>query len=182
MKKTIVILLSSAAIVVFTIMVSIKCFELFGQRDENRLSSIEVSLKDDGKGIDLDELIPIEDEDVENIDAYSFQVRNTGKEDAKYQVLIEEVELSNRKGYSKTELLSRKQLRYELKLNGKIIASDDMSEIKNNIIDERSVAIGKTNRYELKVWIPVSARKTDWADKYYRYKVNIQSVTEGKND
>ena len=59
-----------------------------------------------------------------------------------------------------------------------MIASDDMSEIKNNIIDERIIPVSKTNKYQLKVWIPQSANNTNWRGKYYRYKVNIQAVSE----
>ena len=178
MKKTTIVLLCSAVIVIFTVLVAVVCFKLYYQEDGKRLDSIEVSLNDKGKGISLDSAIPIEDDKVEELKGYDFQVKNKGNVDSKYQVLIEEVELSNKKGYSKSELLSRNQLNYELRLNGKVIAGGNMADIKDNIIDERMVPVSKTNKYKLKVWIPQSAGKTNWSNKYYRYKVNIKTVTE----
>ena len=177
MKKTTIILLCSAAIVIFTVLVSIVCFKLYNQEDR-RVSSVEISLNDQGKGVSLDQVIPIQDYEVEKLKGYDFQVKNNGDMDTMYQVLIEEVELSNKKGYSKSELLSRNQLNYELSLNGKVIAGGSMADIKNNIIDQRLVPINKTSKYKLKVWIPQSAGKTNWSNKYYRYKVDIKTVTE----
>ena len=75
-------------------------------------------------------------------------------------------------------MLSRGQLRYELTLNGKVIAKDDMIKIKNNVLDVRSIPVSKTNTYGLRIWIAKSAIKTKWMNKYYHYKINIQSVTE----
>ena len=177
MKKTTIILLCSAAIVIFTVLVSIVCFKLYNQEDR-RVSSVEISLNDQGKGVMLDQVIPIQDYEVEKLKGYDFQVKNNGDIDTMYQVLIEEVELSNKKGYSKSELLSRNQLNYELRLNGKVIAGGSMADIEDNIIDKRMVPVTKTNKYKLKVWIPQSAGKTNWSNKYYRYKVNIKTVTE----
>ena len=180
MKKTGVVLLSAAAIVAFTVVVAIFCFRLYSTNEDNRLDSVEIVLNDSGKGVDISQLEPIKDDEVDKLDYYKFDVKNNGSNDSRYQVLIEEVELSNKKGYRKSELLSRNQLRYELKLNGRVIAKGDMYEIKNNIIDERIIGVSTINKYQLKVWIPESARNTDWLNKYYRYKVNIQSVLEEK--
>ncbi len=180
MKKTGVVLLSASAIVIFTVVVAIFCFRLYSNNEENRLGNVEIVLGDSGKGVDIEQLEPIKEDEVEKMDAYKFSVKNNGSTDSRYQVLIEEVELSNKKGYRKSELLSRNQLNYELKLNGRVIAKGDMSEINNNIIDERIIGVSTINKYQLKVWIPESARNTDWLNKYYRYKVNIQSVSEEK--
>ena len=177
MKKTTIVLLCSAVIVIFTVLVSVVCFKLYNQEDR-RVSSVEISLNDQGKGVMLDKVIPIQDYEVDKFKGYDFQVKNNGDVDTMYQVLIEEVELSNKKGYSKSELLSRNQLNYELRLNGKVIAGGSMADIKDNIIDKRMVPVTKTNKYKLKVWIPQSAGKTNWSNKYYRYKVNIKTVTE----
>ncbi len=178
MKKTAVILLSSTAIIVFTVVVAILCFRLYYHHDNSDVGNVEIVIGDKGKGVDIEQLLPISDEEAKKMNYYKFDVKNNGNIDSRYQVLIEEVELRDKKGYRKSELLSRNQLRYELKLDGKVIASDDMSEIKNNIIDERIIPVSKTNKYQLKVWIPQSANNTNWRGKYYRYKVNIQAVSE----
>ncbi len=180
MKRNTIVLLCSLMIVIFTAFVAFLCFKLYNQDGERYISSVEVSLKDKGKGVDVGSLYPYTDEQAEQLKPYEFEISNNGDNDAKYRVLIEEVELKDKKGYSKKELLSRSQLRYELILNGRVIKKDNMTSIKNNIIDERSIVKSKKNNYQLRVWIAQSASKTKWMGKYYHYKVSIQPVEKGE--
>ena len=173
MDKRIVILISAIAIIVFTAAVSFIGFEIFADKKEQIIGKIEVSLKDNGKGIKLEQLFPFLDREAEKLEPYEFEVSNNGDIAANYKVVIKDI----KKG-SEKKLLKRSQLRYELSLNGIVIEKQSMSKIKDNILDARSIPKNKTYKYELKVWVPQSAEKTDWMNKYYHYKVDIKPIVE----
>lgn len=172
MDKRLIILLSAIAIVLFTAFVSFIGFKIFEDKKELIIGKIEVALKDGGEGIKLIQLYPFLDREIEKIEPYEFQVSNNGDVNTNYKVIIKDIK------DDKGTMLKRSQLRYELKLNGIIIKKQSMSKIEDNVLDARTISKNKTNKYELKVWVPQSAEKTDWMNKYYHYKVDIKPIVE----
>ena len=79
---------------------------------------------------------------------YTFVITNQSRNDSHYQVLLEEEPLSNQKGHRQEDLLKRNQLKYELSLNGKVIHEGILSDIKNNILDERIIQGKQENQYQ----------------------------------
>ena len=48
-----------------------------------------------------------------------------------------------------------------------------MSDLKNDVLDDRYIMPNTNNQYELKVYISESAKDTAWQNKSYAYKVDI---------
>ena len=104
----------------------------------------------------------------DNIPKYKFQIANDYDRDINYILYIYD-DFENQ-GFNNTLLLSHDQLNYELKLNGTIIAYGLLSDVENNIIDQRTLAKKMTNNYELKIWI----NNTDNSSiKQYSYKIML---------
>lgn len=148
------------------------------QRDKVAITNLTIALKDKGKGVDVESLVPMNDRDAKDVPAYSFDIMNNGDTNGRYEVLIEDGIKRDRDGYQVYDLLSRDQLRYELILNGKVIAKDSLSKVKNNILDTRVIGANKTNSYSLRIWIPFDAE--DWQNKTYHYKVVVNTINEGE--
>ncbi len=145
----------------------------FDINNNSNLKDGNIVFKDNGNSVyDADASI-VEDEQVDSVEAYSFQVINYGDEDS-YNLYIEDVPLNSiDDGCTSETLLSRSQLKYQLKLNGTVIKEDYLSNINDNILDTRSISKDATNNYELRIYIHEDA--TDWIGKHYHYKVVLNN-------
>ena len=65
-----------------------------------------------------------------------------------------------------------------MSLNGKVIKSGDLDEIKNNILDTRSIAPSQVNNYQLRIYVAEDAQNTEWQNKYYHFEIKIQMEEE----
>lgn len=135
----------------------------------NNLKSGNIYLKDGGNSVyDADAEDVVEDE-VSSVVPYKFKVVNEGKTDD-YYLYIEDLPVNAiNDGCTSSTLLSRNQLKYQLKLNGTVIKEDYLSNIRDNIIDYRTISGLETNNYELRVYIHEDA--TNWTGKHYHYKI-----------
>lgn len=159
----------------FCVLTSVFWYKVF-QKDKVAVATLTISLKDSGKGINVKELTPLNDRDAKGVPAYSFDISNSGDSDGRYEVLLEDSLKRDSDGYQSSQLLTRDQLKYELILNGKVIASDLLSTIEKNTLDIRTIAAGKKNTYQLRIWIPLETQ--DWQNKTYHYKVVVNPVSE----
>lgn len=162
---------------IFCIIIAFLWYRIF-QQDKVAVTNLTIALKDQGKGIDVKSLVPMNDRDAKNVPAYSFDIMNNGDVDGRYEVLIEDSVKRDRDGYQLQDMLTRDQLKYELILNGKVIASDFLSKIKNNVLDTRVIGSNKTNAYQLRIWLPYEAE--DWQNKTYHYQVVVNTINEGE--
>ncbi len=134
------------------------------------LQSGSLLFKDYGNSVYDANAESIKDDVVSNVPAYAFDVINTGKNNEKYNLYIEDLPVNSiHDGCTEATLLERNQLKYQLKLNGEIIKDDYLSNIADNILDTRNLAGDKTNSYELRIYIHDKA--SDWTGKHYHYKV-----------
>jgi len=117
---------------------------------------------------------PISDNNIDIIVPYEFSISNTKEENATYDLLIEDI-IDKEKGEN---TLSRSYLNYELKLNGVVIKKGTMSNIKNNILDTRTMSTNSTNSYSLKIWLNEKSKETDWMNKYYSYNITVEPIKE----
>lgn len=178
MKKETKIILIAIIIVVFTLLVSYIWFLYFSKDKEKALANLEVALKDNGQGVNIEGLSPTSDKEAKKIKAYNFKVENKGNIKSRYQILLEETSIKNEDTYRQKELLSRNTLRYQLILNDIVIKVDDMNNIKGNIIDERTIEKNHVNEYKLRIWIKENLDEEEWLGKYYHYKINIKSINK----
>lgn len=168
-----------AGIVLFAFCVGVAFlwYNIF-QKDKKVVTTLTIALKDKGRGVDVESLVPQNDRDAKNVPAYSFDISNTGDSVGRYEVLLEDSIKRDSDGYASEEFLTRDQLKYELILNDKAISSGLLSTIKNNVLDSRTIDAGKINTYKLRIWVPFDAE--DWQNKTYHYKVAVNSINEGE--
>ena len=178
-NKRISIKLILFGILLFLVCVGITFFwyKIF-QKDKVAVANLTIALKDNGEGVNITDLVPQSDAQAKALPAYSFAIENNGEIAGLYEVLLEDSLKKDEDGNSSISLLTREQLKYELLLNGKIIASGSLSEIKNNVLDTRVIDQKKTNNYELRIWVPLTAM--NWEGKTYHYKVVVNTVVEEK--
>lgn len=143
--------------------------------NDNSISSVTVQLDDENNIIDESGLIPLDDDTAKTLTPYQFSVKNSSDVDYTYNVLLEDSIISDDITYSSKELLSRSQLRYQLSLNGKIIETGSLDDVKNNILDTRIISSSQTNNYQLRVYVAESAQNTSWQNKYYHFNINVQA-------
>ena len=183
MKRLILLILSGIALFAFIFTSSMLWYNFFyngtysidaDNDTDDTVSSIEVQLDDDNT-ISEGDLIPLDKEMAKNIEPYSFRVKNTNSVSAYYNVIIEDAMISNDVNYSSKELLLRNQLEYQLSLNGKLIKTGMLSDIRNNILDSRTISENETNNYELRMYVSESALDTNWQNKYYHFNINVQT-------
>lgn len=180
MKKMILLILAGIALFAFIFSTSMLWYNFFYDNDgeNSTVSSLEVRLDEANNTINEDGLIPLDDETAKSLEPYSFGVENTNSTPSTYNVILEDTIISDDASYSSKELLSRSQLRYQLSLNGKVIKTGRLSDIKNNILDTRNISENRTNNYELRIYVSEDAVNTDWQNKYYHFNINVQMEVE----
>lgn len=139
----------------------------------NNLKKGNITLQDNGNAIYNSNANSIEDLEVDTVTPYLFEIRNSGNT-ASYSVYIEDLPLNAvNDGCTANTLLTRNQLKYELKLNGVIIKNDLLANIKDNILDTRTINSNQVNKYELRIYIHSEA--LDWTNKHYHYKIVLNN-------
>ena len=171
MKKSVFFLVGAILLAVSIFLLSYYSFTYFNnRRPQVDVNNLEVVFSDDGK-LNLNEQVPTDDNQIDNITSYNFKIKNKSSKTVTYQLLIEDYATDSSK-----DLLSRKYLNYELALNGKFLKQDKLSNVKNNIIDTRTISKESTDEYELKVWVSTDVDSTEWMGKSYNYNVSINPL------
>lgn len=117
-------------------------------------------------------LYPMSDAEGIKTNPYIFKITNNGSSVSKYKVLITDIT----DGHNDDELLNRKQIHYQLKMNGGFISSGNLSDIKDNVLTTNSISSLKTDTYELRIWLSDSSIETNWMGKYYNYNISVKSI------
>lgn len=178
MKKSWPLLVLGGVILfLFIVGTSYAWYNLFS-KEETIAANLEISIDDQGNGVTVMDSMPLTDQEGKALEAYHFKVKNNGTGEGTYRLLLQETPFNEIKdGCTSQDLLERNQLRYQLLLNGQEIQLDSVANIKNNVLDIRTIDVGKLNQYELRVWVPKSAENTAWTDKHYHYSVVIVPTT-----
>lgn len=176
MRKVILLILAGIALFSFILATSMLWYRFFygTSNVNNSTGTITVQVNNTNNTIDESGLIPLDDETALSLKPYKFTVKNNGDNDSIYNVLIEDSIISDDASYSNKELLSRKQLRYQLVLNNIVIGSGSLSDIKNNILDTRNIGANQVNKYQLRIYVGENAVNTNWQNKYYHFNVEVQ--------
>lgn len=165
MTKKIFLALGGFLLIVFVTCTSFLWFKVFYYGDIGKINTLQVQKEQDVVSLN-ENLVPMTEIEAQYVPNYKFSINNINDFKSSYKVVFEEVSAQGDK-------LSKSQLNYELLLNSKVIKKGNLSQLKNDILDERDVMAGKTNNYELKVYIADSVKDGTWENKSYAYKVNI---------
>ena len=130
----------------------------------------DIVLTDSGNSLYIDDAESTDEENINDVIPYIFKINNKGNKNGDYTLYIEDLPLNSiNDGCTSSTLLTRDQLKYQLKLNDKIIKEDYLSNIKDNILDKRNIVANGENNYELRIYIHDEAE--DWTGKHYHYRV-----------
>lgn len=173
MKKNLFFIIGGITLIIAIFLISYYSFMYFNQKQPKiDVNTLEIVLSDEGK-INLSEQSPIDNSQVSTVKPYKFTVKNNGKTKATYQLLIEDYVTD-----SNTKLLSRKYLNYSLTLNNNLIQTENLANVKNNILDTRTLEPNTENIYELKIWLTGDINSTEWMGKTYNYNVTVNPITD----
>lgn len=175
MKKVILLLLAGIALFAFIFTTSILWYRFFySVPDTNTVGSVNVNLSNYNNTINESNFIPLDDETAKGVTPYEFTVNNNSEADSSYEVLLEDSIISDDSTYSNKDLLSRNQLKYYLSLNGQIIKSGYLSDLKNNVLDTRVISSSQVNNYQLRIYVPENVQDSVWQNKYYHFNVRVE--------
>jgi hypothetical protein len=174
-SKNVEILAGAVVLVIFIVVASCFMVNVFNKHNYV-INSLEITLGQDAKKINQSGLYSTDDASGKKLEPYTFTVNNNSGSTSAYKVLIEDSSASNKKTYKEEELLSRHYLRYQLLVNDKEIAVKNMEDIKNNVIDTRTMPGHATNSYKLRIWVRDDITDTGWMNKYYHYNIVIQPI------
>lgn len=171
MKKGLFLAVGGVALMLAIFFISYYSFMYFNKRQPKiDVNTLEIVLNDEGN-VNLTEQSPMDDSQSNQVKPYKFKVKNNGKTTATYQLLIEDFVTDK-----STELLSRKYLNYELVLNNVSIKKENLSLVKNNILDTKTLASNAENNYELRIWVTGDSNSSEWMGKSYNYNVTVNPV------
>lgn len=176
MKKNLMLILGGIVLFIFIALTSFMWYRVFLTKGASPVAVLQIKLEQQEKTIVTEKSIPTPSSDLNTIEPYQFQVVNNTKKAGIYKVLLEEPTLSETdKKYAKENLLTRNQLEFQLLLNGKIVRQGKLSELSNNELEKRSIDQNQVNQYQLRIFLSEEAYNTAWQNKYYHYKVLIQT-------
>lgn len=171
MKKGLFLAVGGVALMLAIFFIAYYSFMYFNKRQPKiDVNTLEIVLNDEGN-VNLTEQSPMDDSQSNQVKPYKFKVKNNGKTTATYQLLIEDFVTDK-----STELLSRKYLNYELVLNNVSIKKENLSLVKNNILDTKTLAANAENNYELRIWVTGDSNSSEWMGKSYNYNVTVNPV------
>ena len=129
-----------------------------------------IVMNDDGNNVYDTDVDNHKGDNIEEVPSYVFQIKNSDSKSGTYTLYLEDVPVNSvNDGCTEATLLDRTQLNYQLILNDKVIKQDSLDNIKDNVLDRRSIDANKTNTYKLRIYIKEDAE--DWRSKHYHYKV-----------
>lgn len=171
MKKGLFLAVGGVVLMLAIFFIAYYSFMYFNKRQPKiDVNTLEIVLNDEGN-VNLTEQSPMDDSQSNQVKPYKFKVKNNGKTTATYQLLIEDFVTDK-----STELLSRKYLNYELVLNNVSIKKENLSLVKNNILDTKTLASNAENNYELRIWVTGDSNSSEWMGKSYNYNVTVNPV------
>ncbi len=133
-------------------------FQINGTKDNdivvgNLSVKIGESLQD---GIQLEEAVPVTDEDGKKQKGYTFSVTNNGSITSNYIIYLEDMEIPSSEVRMKDELLKYQLTKNHTTMEPALLSTTHDSN-HYRILDQGTLDVGDTNEYELKVWISDTA-------------------------
>lgn len=195
-NKELRIIVGGVLIFLFIVLVAVISYKIFANESSKMNkkvpSTLQISLEDNdidsgstngdgnsaGTGsnssdeFSTGDLAPMSDAVGKRIKPYKFKIANTGKSSNTYKVVFKQIK---EKG---EENLKANQLRYELTLNSKSLSLKSLNNIEKGVLDTRTIEPGKTNSYELRVWLSNKVKTGSWEDKAFSYSIEVVPISE----
>ena len=130
--------------------------------DQNTTTSYEINLNNQ---------VPVSDEEGLQTHAFEFKLKNTGNIPAKYTIYLDDVELEVGE-----ERLADEYIRYSLTKNGSSDIAEDLTTIGSNpnrVLNKGLIEVNTTYTYTLKIWIDENA-DNDAMDKVFNATLRVE--------
>ena len=109
---------------------------------------------------DNDSIIPI----------YYFSVKSKSEKDFDYIILLEDADGND--GCTETTKFKRNELIYELRMDNKLIKTEGLDTLSNNILDSNIIKANATNDYSIKIKLKEDTK--DYEKKHYHFVINMK--------
>ena len=146
-----------------------------------RVKGLDVELDESGSdGINIENAIPVSDEEGKSNQAYKFSIINNDKKKITYGLYLDNDEeqksdCDTEKG-SSCGLLNHDVISYQLKKNGSVIGEGTLSSLEDNLLhNSEGIESKGTDKYELVIWLNKTA-ENDSIDKYYFGRIRVDAV------
>lgn len=115
------------------------------------VGNLELSLED-GKEINLENAVPVEDAVGNSYDPYHFTLKNTGNVVSTFDIYIDDATLD-----SAYQRMDDKVVRYNLTRNGVSLGNKSLSDLNERKLYSGSIDVGETVQFDLRMWMSVDA-------------------------
>ena len=140
--------------------------------NSRHLETSGIVMQDSGNNVYDTNAESIEDNNIDSVPSYDFEVKNTNDKTGIYNIYIEDLPVNAiNDGCTEETILSRNDLKYQLIMNGVTIKDGFMNNINDNILDTREISANATNKYSLKIYIHDEA--LNWFGKHYHYRITV---------
>lgn len=123
---------------------------------------------------------PITDSDAMTGNAYTFKIKNTGTETAKYQITILQDEAKYQEDNCTNKKLPWNKIRFSIIKNSGVNIIKNLQD-QDGILTTTTVEAGKTDTYALRLWIDEQAGN-EVANLHLHAKIQVKAILENRND
>lgn len=178
-KSTLLMIVVSVVVLVFTTSFAMFTYSRLGLKSQKLdTGTLILNLKED-KPLSLIDAYPISDGTALKKEAYSFTIENTGTEEAKYRVLLEDDEESYISDNCGDKKMPWDKIKYSIKRDSSVSKIAELGS--NPIIDTHTLKVGETSSYEVRLWINSSAG-SDVSGLHFHGKILVQAILSNRTD
>ena len=173
-KRILFCVLSACVLLLFTFFFTLLWYNFFNKNLKKTVTPESSQIYISNNGPQVIKNIAVDDEGYvgEDSETYKFKVENTSSNEVAYKLLLKDISSSlTEDGCLDKDLLTREDLIYEISCNNEVIAKEEMTNIKSNIIDVKTIQPGEVNKYELKFYVKKNTQ--NFLNKHYHYVVDL---------
>ncbi len=144
-------------------------------RGEKKVSivgnKLELMLDETNEGIQIEDAVPVKDEQGKEVEAYTFTLENKGNKKIDYSIYLD-TDSEAMKECSNCQELEEKDIRYELKKDN-LYNTETLDS--SRLLDKGTIGGTEKISYELKIWLNYDA-DNDAQGKVFYGKIRVEGV------
>ena len=137
-----------------------------------RAGTLDLVLNE-GNELTLEKVIPIDDNEGQSLNGFSFSLVNNGSVDTDYRIYLDDVELSP--GESR---IPDSSIRYSLTRNDEVFSPKNLTMMGSNPnrrVDFGTISPDETINYTLRIWIDYDATVEEASGKTFKGKLRVEA-------
>lgn len=172
---SLIITLMAGVLVIASTSYALYTYNKKGSKENTLATSYLELILDDDSDLTFgdDNAYPIPDEFAENLNPYTFKIKNTGKGSLKYTITIIDDNEEIKKDGCENNLIDHSLINVFFTSNGYTLASGNLSDLENDLFTT-IINPDEIENYELKIWISEKADNSVMG-KHYHGKVSVKA-------